>query len=204
MSEESKNPRIPGPDAVSGDRYGAPMTSSPQIEPQIEPTVGPAVEPTIEDWPEQPYLALTGIVTLETIGTVEQRVPELLAHLAAQGLEPAGAPFIRYRVIDMFRRLEIEAGVPLAAPVRTDGEPHCDVLPAGRYVTHTFVGRPEDHIPVIGAIFTWAAERNLAWDVAPGEEGDEWGGRLSSTLAGPPEGTDTNALTTKFAFRLAD
>ncbi|MBR7831874.1 GyrI-like domain-containing protein [Actinospica durhamensis] len=162
------------------------------------------VEPTIEDWPEQPYLAVTGIVTLETIGTVARRVPELLAHLAAQGIEPAGAPFLRYRVIDMFRRLEIEAGIPLAAPVPTDGELHCDVLSAGRYVTHTFVGRPEDHIPVIGAIFTWAEERNLAWDVAPGEEGEVWGGRLSIELSGSAVGPEVNALTTKFAFRLAD
>lgn len=172
------------------------MTSSPQLD--------PTVEPVIEDWPEQPYLGVAGVVTLETIGTVGQRVPELLAHLAAEGVEPAGPPFIRYRVIDMFRRLEIEAGVPVAAPVRADGELHCDVLPAGRYVTYTHTGRLDEHIPIVGAIFAWAAAQNLSWDVASGVEGDEWGGRLDITLAGSPAEPDLGPLTTKFAFRLAD
>lgn len=172
------------------------MISSQQAE--------PTVDPIIEDWPAQPYLGLIGIVTLDTIGTVERRVPELLAHLAAEGLEPAGAPFIRYHVIDMFRRLEIEAGVPVDGPVRTEGELRADVIPAGRYVTYTYVGRPEEHIGVIGAIFAWAAEQGLAWDAARVDEGEAWGGRLAFTLAGSPEGPDADGLTTKFAFRLAD
>lgn len=172
------------------------MTSSSQID--------PIVEPVIEDWPAQPYLGLSGVVTLETIGTVERRMPELLAHLVAQGVEPAGPPFVRYRVIDMFRRLEIEAGVPLATPVPADGDLHCDVLPAGRYVTYTHTGCPEEHIPVIGAIFAWADAQGLSWDVTAGAEGDEWGGRLAITIAGSPGDPDLGPLTTKFAFRLAD
>ncbi|WP_034260738.1 GyrI-like domain-containing protein [Actinospica robiniae] len=172
------------------------MTSSPQID--------PAVEPVIEDWLEQPYLGLAGVVTLETIGMVEGRIPELLTYLAGEGIEPAGPVFVRYRVIDMFRRLEIEAGVPLAAPIRADGELHCDVLPAGRYVTYTHTGPSDEHIPVIGAIFEWADAQGLSWDVTPVAEGEQWGGRLAITLAGSPGDPDRGPLTTKFAFRLAD
>jgi hypothetical protein len=172
------------------------MTASERIQ--------PTVEPVIEHWPDQPYLALTGVVTLETISTVERRVPELFAHLAAEGIEPTGAPFTRYLVIDMFRRLEIEAGVPIGAPARPHGEFHPGLLPAGRYVTATHIGPPSEHIGVVSAIFAWAEERNLVWDVTPTDEGDQWGGRIAITLAGFPEGPDAHALTTRFAFRLAD
>lgn len=162
------------------------------------------VPPAIEHRAEQPYIGLKAIVTLETIPTVEQRIPDLLAWLAADGHEPAGAPFIRYDVIDMFRRLEIEAGVPVAAGVRAAGEFHSDVIPAGRYVTYTHTGHPDEHIPVISAIFDWATAQDLVFDTKPTPEGDWWGGRFSFIRAGSHGGPDTADLETEFAFRLAD
>jgi effector-binding domain-containing protein len=175
------------------------MTSS-----QSDKPLEPSVEPSVEYRPARPYLGLAGVVTLETIGTVERRIPELLAHLAAEGVAPAGPPFVRYRVIDMFRRLEIEAGVPVDVDVRVEGEMFGDVVPAGRYVTYTHRGGPETHIGVIGAIFAWAAERNLVWDVEPVDEGDAWGGRLAFTLSEASASPDGDDLVTEFAFRLAD
>ena len=161
-------------------------------------------QPAIEDRAEQPYVGITGIVTLATIPTIEQRIPDLLAWLAADGHEPAGTPFIRYHVIDMYRQLEIEAGVPVAAPVRATGEFHSGVLPAGRYVTYTHTGHPDEHIPVISAIFDWAAAQELAFDTKPTPDGDWWGGRLTVISDGSHDGPDAASLQAEFAFRLAD
>jgi hypothetical protein len=58
---------------------------------------------------------------------------------------PAGAPFLKHNVIDMARQLEIEAGVPVAAPVDGDGEVFSAVLSAERPqpgARHGQVGNP--------------------------------------------------------------
>jgi hypothetical protein len=52
--------------------------------------------------------------------------------LAAHGAAPAGAPFLKYNVIDMARQLEIEAGVPVATAVDGDSRVLSGILPAGR------------------------------------------------------------------------
>src|SRR2546430_17100053 len=69
--------------------------------------------PTIAYRAEQPYLAVKGPVTMNTIPAIADRFPEVFGFLAAKGLEPAGAPFLKYNVIDMEQQLEMEAGVPL-------------------------------------------------------------------------------------------
>ena len=65
----------------------------------------------------QPYVGTVTKVPMSKVYTVGDRLTEVYALLAARGVEPAGPPFWRYLVIDMERELEIEAGVPVAAPV---------------------------------------------------------------------------------------
>ena len=72
-------------------------------------------EPRIVTRPEQPYVGIRAAVTLRPIGRVADRIGELIGWLAARGEAPAGAPFLRYWVIDMERRLDVEAGVPTAS-----------------------------------------------------------------------------------------
>ncbi len=73
-------------------------------------------EPKVEDRTEQPYMAIRTQAAMHELGTV---IPHLLgdvfAWLGQQGVAPAGAPFIRYLVIDMEARLDIELGVPVAS-----------------------------------------------------------------------------------------
>ena len=72
----------------------------------------------------------------------------------ARGLAPTGPPFLKYNVIDMVRLLEIETGVPVAAPVDSEGngEVVVGVLPAGRYATVTHVGHPSELLGVTKAL----------------------------------------------------
>jgi effector-binding domain-containing protein len=172
-------------------------------------TASLTTQPVVEHRAEQPCVGITEVVTLETFDIVERRLPEVLTWLAAQGLEPAGPPYFRYHVIDMFRRLEVEAGVPVATAVdlaggEAAGEVRAGVLPAGRYVAYTHTGAPDTHIDVITAILEWAAERELVWDTTPTPEGDAWGCRLASILSEPGTQPPGAELVTEFAFRLAD
>jgi effector-binding domain-containing protein len=158
----------------------------------------------IVDRPAQPYVAVRRTVTMQTFPEIADRLPELFGWLAERGVGPAGAPFFRYLVIDMERELDVEAGVPVAAPVDADGEVIAGVLPAGRYAATTHVGHPDELIEVTGEFLDEAAARGLTFDATETERGTRWGCRLELLLTNPAEQPDMNKWETALAFRLAD
>jgi hypothetical protein len=89
--------------------------------------------PEIVTRAEQPYVALRGQVSMAEIGAFAARTGEVFSWLGAHGIAPAGPPFLKYNVIDMMRQLEIDNGVPVAAPVDGDGDVIAGAIPPGRY-----------------------------------------------------------------------
>ncbi|BCJ34822.1 DNA gyrase inhibitor [Actinocatenispora thailandica] len=152
----------------------------------------------------QPYVGISGAVTMRTVGAVADRIPALFGWLAARGVPPAGAPFLRYLVIDMDARLRVEAGVPVATPVPGDGEVRGGELPGGRYATLDHVGRPDDLVPVTAWLLGWAAGQGLSWDMTADGDGERWGCRLEHYQTDPAEQPDLNQWRIQLAFRLRD
>jgi hypothetical protein len=76
-------------------------------------------EPEVQERAAQSYAGIPVAVTMETFpAAADTGFPELFGWLAEHGVPPAGAPFIRYYVIDMDAELEIELAVPVDEPVR--------------------------------------------------------------------------------------
>jgi effector-binding domain-containing protein len=162
-------------------------------------------EPEIVTRPEQPYAAIGVQVTMAELGAVVPPLNrEVFAWLGERGTPPAGAPFWKYNVIDMASKLEIEAGVPVAAAVAGDDRVISGVLPAGRYATLTHVGHPSELVAATKALLDWAAEQGLTWDVTPGEDGERWACRLETYLTDPGQQPDMSKWVTQLAFKLAD
>lgn len=159
-------------------------------------------EPRVTQWADQHYAGITARVTMQSIGDVADRLPEVLARLADAGLEPAAAPFLRYHVIDMDTELEVEVGVPVDRPVPGTGPVRPGVLPAGRYVTVTHVGHPDELVAVTASLLAWAEREGLELDVERTERGERWGARVELWHSGP-EGSDATSSVTELAFRLA-
>jgi effector-binding domain-containing protein len=159
--------------------------------------------PRIVERAEQPYAAIRGAVTMQTIGAFGAHIPEVHAWLGARGLAPAGAPFFRYNVIDMERQLEIEAGVPIAGITQGVDGIVVDVLPAGRYATVTHVGHPDELIDVTSAMLNWASAQGLTWDMSHTALGERWGCRLEIYKTNPSEEPDMTKWEPELAFRLA-
>ena len=162
----------------------------------------------IEQRDEQPYVGATAAVTMDSFAPVADRFPEVFGWVAERGLEPADAPFFRYRVIDMAAEMIVQAGVPLAAPVPADQDLserglEADVLPAGRYVTTTYVGHLSELVGVTGQLLQWAEERGLTFDMHQSARGEVWGSRLELLWTDPSEVRPEENRTT-LAFRLAD
>jgi effector-binding domain-containing protein len=160
--------------------------------------------PQIVTRAEQPYVAIRGLVTMAEIGPFAERTGEVFAWLGARGLDPVGAPFLKYNVIDMMAKLELDNGVPVAAPVEGDGDVIAGVLPAGRYATVTHVGHPSELAGATEALLDWAAGQGLTWDMSPDDRGERWGSRLEIYLTDPREEPDMSKWVTQLAFRLAD
>jgi DNA gyrase inhibitor GyrI len=163
-----------------------------------------ATEPTIVTRTEQPYVAIRRTVTMNTFGDVADRMPGLFGWLGARGVEPAGAPFFKYNLIDMASDMQVEAGIPLAVPMAVDGEVISGVLPAGRYATLTHVGHPHELVEVTAGLLAWAAEQGLEWDMAETPRGQRWACRLELLNTNPADEPDMNKWETELMFRLAD
>ena len=158
---------------------------------------------SVQDRAEQPYVGITASVTMGDFSPLTDRMPEIFERLAGQGVEPAGPPFFRYRVIDMERQLEVEGGVPVAAPVTVDGL-SADVLPAGRYVVTTFTGHPDRLITVTADLLSWADDQGLTFEQHNEPQGHLWACRLEIYETDPADEPDMDRWTTTLAFKLAD
>jgi effector-binding domain-containing protein len=161
-------------------------------------------EPKVVERAEQPYAGITGTVTMEEIAHIADRMPEVFGWLAAKGIDSAAAPFFRYAVIDMPGKLEIEVGVPLADPVEGAGDIRGGVLPAGRYVTVSHHGHPDQLIHATADLLDWAAEQGLTWDKTDEPDGEHWVCRLEVYNDDPAEQPDWSQWTTDLVFKLSD
>ena len=163
-----------------------------------------SVEPETRHRAAQPYVGISSWVTMATLGSVADRIPEIFGWLGARGMTPAGPPFFRYHVIDMSRQLLVEAGIPVVAAVGDAGDIHAGILPAGRFVVMTHLGAPDTLAGATAALLDWADAQGLSFDVTQTDEGERWGCRIESYLTDPAEQPDMTRWQTELAFRLAD
>jgi effector-binding domain-containing protein len=161
------------------------------------------MEPTLEYRHEQPYVAIRTQVTTQQLGTVLPPLfGEVFAWLGKQGVAPAGAPFWRYRIVDMNAQFDMEVGVPIATAVSGNGRITAGVLPSGRYAVFVHTGHPATLMDATARLLAWAKERRIAWQAS--EDQREWKARLEFYLTDPAVEPDMNKWQTELAFLTAD
>jgi len=125
-------------------------------------------EPKLENRSDQHYVAIRTQVSMQELGTgvIPQLHREVFAWLGKQGLAPSGAPFIRYLVINMMEKLDIELGWPIARALSGTDRICAGVLPAGRYASLVYIGPYEGDglIKANAALLDWGAAHGIAWD----------------------------------------
>jgi len=166
-----------------------------------------AVEPAIKELAAQSYVAVRRRVTMGNFGPAIEGHKSVFEWLNKHGIK-GGAPFFRYNLIDMNGLLEIDSGVPVAADALSGSAPSGDLLfgdlPAGRYVTVSHIGHPDELLGITGELLAWAKEHGLVWDMQPTPAGERWGARLESSLTDPDDEPDMTKWHTELAFKLAD
>lgn len=162
-------------------------------------------QPEIEQREDQTYIGRTETVTMATISRAADRIPEIMGWLGNHGVPPAGAPFLRYRVIDMEGKVAVEAGVPVddsaVESIVDQSDLQLQSLPAGRYVTVTHHGHVDQLQDANAALMTWAAEQDITWDMSIADDGQHWACRLESYLTNPSEQPDPNQWRTVIAMK---
>ena len=141
-------------------------------------------------------------------GAVDQGFPKLLRWLAANGIPPAGPPFVRYLVIDSGARLRVDLGVPVAGPVTaavtgpasSNGRVRSGVLPAGRYAVLRHTGPYDGLVAASAALEKWAAGRGVEFDAWDTPDGRAWRSRVEHYLTDPSAEPDPAKWETDVAF----
>jgi effector-binding domain-containing protein len=128
----------------------------------------------------QPTAVADTSLTVEEIGSwLGKAYGAVAATLARQGTYPAGPPFARYHKLSD-GHFEVEAGFPVTAPIKADGEVRPSSLPGGTAATTMHIGSYDEMEPGYQALASWVKERGQelagdAWEVYltdPSEEPD--------------------------------
>ena len=158
-------------------------------------------QPQVQQHAEQHYAAIPMTVTMDTLPqAVDQAFPELFGWLAAQGLEAAGPPFIRYLVIDMAAELKIELAVPIDRPAAGSGRVQPGFLPEGRYAVLRHTGSYDGLIDANAALQRWATEHGVAFDTWDVADGSAWRARVEHYLTDPSKEPDPSKWETDVAY----
>jgi effector-binding domain-containing protein len=160
-------------------------------------------EPKVEQRAEQRYMGIrTQVPHTKFPEIIPQCLGELFAWLGARGVPPAGAPFMRYYVIDMAGNMDVELGVPIAAAMPGEGRIASGAIPAGRYASLVYTGL--NGIPGNAALIGWAEDNNIQWDRWGDPNGDAFRARVEYYLTDPAEEPDPQKWETEVAIKLAD
>jgi len=162
-------------------------------------------EPQIQQRAAQPYAGIRVCVPMEGISAaVDEAFPELFGWLAEQGVAPAGPPFIRYRVIDMMKELDIELAVPAEvtddATAAAGGRVRAGVLPGGRYAVLRHVGPYDGLVASNAALQEWAEQHGVEFDSWETDRGSGWRGRAEHYLTNPAEEPDASKWEVDVAY----
>jgi effector-binding domain-containing protein len=161
--------------------------------------------PKVENRTAQPYVAIRTQVAMAELPTV---IPELTSEvygwLDKQSVAPAGESLIRYLVIDMTTKLDIELGVLVETTLAGDGHITADILPAGRYATLIYTGDYPGLMNANKVLLDWGAEQGLVWDTYASDDGDGFGARYERYIRDPANEPDPAKWETEVAIRLAD
>ncbi|MEV4419033.1 GyrI-like domain-containing protein [Patulibacter sp. NPDC049589] len=170
-------------------------------------------QPRIERRPAQHYAAITARATTEAEfrAAVDRDMPAVFRWAEAHGLAPAGAPFIRYLVVDETAvpgdgppPATFESAVPLAGPVDGDGVVHAGELPAGRWLVVLHRGGYAGLAGAHRVVHEWAEEERETVARSPAPDGTAFRGSVEHFRVGPFEEHDPWKWETDVTYLLVE
>lgn len=159
--------------------------------------------PGIVERSAQPYVAIRQRVRIpfgEVVGPV---MGELFEAINVKGIQPVGPVFFKYNIVAM-PDLEMDFGVPVAAPVVAEGRLVSGTLSAGRYAELTYWGHYDNLTDVNAVLIGWARQRGIVLDATEAPHGEHFAARLEIYHNGPDEEPDPDKWKTTLIIKIKD
>jgi len=161
-------------------------------------------DPQIEERTAQHYAGIRVQVPVQEFQVIiPQLIDEVVSWLGAYDITPDGPPLMRFHVINMDGKMDVELGVRVATVVSGDDRISAGIIPAGRYATLIYTG-VENGIASNAALIDWAMRQGLVWDRWDTPDGDAFGARVEFYLTEPEDEPDPAQWETEVAIRLAE
>lgn len=160
-------------------------------------------KPKIDERSAEQYMGIRIQMPFKGMFTVvdKQLFKELRAWLNQAGIAPAGAPFLRYHVINMDGEMDIEVGIPVAPALAGNGRVCPGVLPGGRYASLIYMNNGYTGNSVLTR---WGIEHGLAFDQWVEPQGDAFRARYERFLTDPKIQPLKTKWEVEVAIKLAD
>lgn len=158
--------------------------------------------PQLVERPARPFVAIrTQIKPAQLSEAIDRVFPRLAGWLATKGVKPAGAPFVKYNVVDMERTLQLELGFPVAALVEASEDVHSGTLPAGRYAVSIYLGHYSGLRDANATLLQSAEQLGVHWDTTSTPDGEVFAARLETYLTDPSQERDPAKWRTELAIK---
>ncbi len=167
---------------------------------------GTITSPRIVSLGAMPYVLEPHTVTLPDLAAAtRQGLASVAGLVAARELVAAGAPFVRYRRIDMAGTLDIETGIPILQPDdRSMVDVRLGLLPAGRYASLIHTGPYDGLLATNAALIRWGEDNAIRWAVRQTNVGQVFSCRLEMFHTGPDQTPDPASWVTEVAILIAE
>lgn len=153
--------------------------------------------PSVDAYPEKTYMGIRVQTPMKGMFKVIDRLfKDLNRWIKAENIEPAGAPFLRYHVIDMAGEMDIEIGIPVQAALPETDRIKAGVIPAGRYANLIYIGNGYTGNKTL---IEWARDNGIRWDRRDDPKGDGFRSRFETYLTDPK----VQPLKTKWEIEVA-
>jgi len=116
-----------------------------------------STQPRIEIRPEQPYVGTRTVIAMREFDREIPAMAQTLSRwLDGHHVLASGQPFLRYYVIDMPERMDVEFGMPTDRVHAATGAVASHRLPAGRYAVTVYTG-VENGVSATRQFLDWIA-----------------------------------------------
>lgn len=160
--------------------------------------------PRIEHRSERAYAGMRQVMPMSDF---DRQIPvltdEVAAWIADQKLKPAGPSFLRYHVIDMPQRMDVELGIPVDNAPTAGGSIKNSILPSGWYAILTCKGVKES-LAANKKLLDWIVEQSEVTDSQPSADGEMFRARCETFLTDANEEPDRDQWAVEVAIKLRD
>jgi effector-binding domain-containing protein len=164
-------------------------------------------DPKIDTRKGQPYASIRTQVTMGELGSgiIPQLHGEVMGWLRQQGLSPSGAPFLKYNLINMMDKMDLEMGWPTEKLLKGNERITTGVLPAVDYAFVVYTG-PYEGPGLMDAnrvLIEWGRDNNVQWDGDSSDKGDTFAARYETYFTDPAVEHDSSKWETEVAIKVA-